>query len=945
MPILRAIACLVVLLSSLGQAAEDAYAVVTVSQLTITKGALPMTVGGQRNFDLWRRWNVVQAMPPYAVIAGGGEALVEAELGERWNPRPVDANALRVAIRAPAGKPVAGTLFVPKPDYSGMVAVSFTVPVDAFKAENQAEFNRLKSAHYAGLIARGLPGAAWFRHQQRLLGDAATGSTPNRGRERFNLDDTLDLFTGGRAVSENLQLDRNLNIQQELTETSDPAAKPTAPAADKPVEVSTLEGITVREFDWAPLVKELKPKLDPLAAVIPADQHALFFSSFAAMTALMDEADAAGTPILRAFEERSEDAHTKGRYQKQLCLEMTELARRFGPQVVASVACTGSDPYLRTGTDLAILFEPKQPELLTTFLAGKLAAAVQAGAKAVSGTESGVAYTGAVSADRGVCSYQATVGKAVVVTNSLAQLRRLAAVAQGQAPALASAPEYLFFRDRYKLGDDQGALLVLTDATIRRWCSARWRIGDSRRTRAAAILAELTAANHQVLVTGSLGGKPDLAAKGLGAVTLAGSAVQSSLYGNLGFLTPIAELALDQATKPEAEAYQRFRDRYQSNWRAYFDPIALQLTLHERTIAADLTVMPLIAGTEYREMTEITRDAKIPTTAADSHADAVAQLVMAINAESQHFRQAGGMLSGMGGQFEANPFGWLGEAVSLYVDADPFWEELAKAEKPDHFMEENAYRLPLALHAEVKDSLKLVAFLATLHGFVDQSAPGMTRWETRTYLDLPYVRVSPGEGEGARMIPNGDKLAIYYCATPSALVVTLNEEVLKRALDRREMRRKAKAEGKALPPPAPWLGDSLCLRVGERFLPLIQAFGRASPEFGVQDRQRLLAWASLPILNEWKRLFPDQDPVAVHEKLWQTALSCPGGGAYAWNEEWQTMESSVYGCPAAPKDGPGLPAGLSDLAAADFGLTFEDQGLRARMLLTKTPVEKTPPKK
>jgi len=28
------------------------------------------------------------------------------------------------------------------------------------------------------------------------------------------------------------------------------------------------------------------------------------------------------------------------------------------------------------------------------------------------------------------------------------------------------------------------------------------------------------------------------------------------------------------------------------------------------------------------------------------------------------------------------------------------------------------------------------------------------------------------------------------------------------------------------------------------------------------------AWANLPVLNEWRRLFPDRDPVDVHEEIW-----------------------------------------------------------------------------
>ena len=66
--------------------------------------------------------------------------------------------------------------------------------------------------------------------------------------------------------------------------------------------------------------------------------------------------------------------------------------------------------------------------------------------------------------------------------------------------------------------------------------------------------------------------------------------------------------------------------------------------------------------------------------------------------------------------------------------------------------------------------------------------------------------------------------------------------------------------------------------------------------------------------------------MALHEKFWQDRLLCPGGGEYVWNDQWQTMESTVYGCPGAPKDGPPAPPLLNAIKQGNFGLTFEDQG-------------------
>src|SRR5438874_10843722 len=99
-----------------------------------------------------------------------------------------------------------------------MDAVEFRVSARAGTSEKsaEAEFNALKAAHYKPLLARNIPGGAWFRHQL----DTCKGSKPAldarepRHRERGDSQQELfGLFSGGRAISENLQLDRNMLAQ------------------------------------------------------------------------------------------------------------------------------------------------------------------------------------------------------------------------------------------------------------------------------------------------------------------------------------------------------------------------------------------------------------------------------------------------------------------------------------------------------------------------------------------------------------------------------------------------------------------------------------------------------------------------------------------------------------------------------------------------------------
>ncbi|MGE3317257.1 MAG: hypothetical protein AB7O26_19235, partial [Planctomycetaceae bacterium] len=760
------------------------------------------------------------------------------------------------------------------------------------------------------------------------------------------LEETFDVFSGGKAISENLQLDRLL---------------PTSNPEEASVEISSLPGITVAELDWGPLTKDLKPELDPLAAVIPSDQHALFFPTFRALLQMIDEAELNGTPLLQTVQPRSESARVRERYEKQLCLSATALAKILGDQVIASVAFTGSDPYFPTGTDVAVLFEAKNAPVLQAHLVTQQASAIKGDAecKIADGSIGSVKYTGAVSSDRSICSYVAVLGKTVVVTNSLVQLRKIVDASTGASEPLAALPEYKFFRNRYVRNGGETGLLIITDKAIRRWCSATWRIAASRRARATAVISHYQADSAKSLLSGTV--EPHdvstiLQVPDLGKLRLTKKGMSSSTYGTLEFQTPIVELDLSKVTKTEAQTYERWREGYQRNWSQFFDPIAVSLTVKKDRLLADVTVMPLIDSSEYRRQIELSSGAELKPGSGDPHAGSLVHWTMAINTKSEHLKWANNFLEGPA---RVSILGWLGESISIYADPDPFWGELAAAAKPrdgapttrepsSEFMEQNLHRLPVAFTAEVKDPLKLALFLGGIRTFGEQAAPGLVNWKNLEHKGHPYVRITPSES-GRQAAPFVNKLAIHYAAMPDLFILSLNEDLLKRALERRPAPKKddanestpeKQAESNTPPatPPAeaapksdptrPWLGKNVALQINRDAINMFtQIVGRQQYQQLMQAR----AWSNIAILNEWKRLNPQDDPSAVQRQLWRTDLVCPGGGKYVWNEEYRTMESTVYGHPGAPKSSEAVPKALETARWLDFGLTFENRGLRANL--------------
>jgi hypothetical protein len=225
-------------------ATADVYYVQPISELKIDQGERP---GGEdrATVDYRLRWRGL-ALQPYAVLDGEGDIFVTpmamgSPLTRRWGfGRGELTGTASVAIRVPQARDITGTIYQPKSDYSGMVALKFSLAADQGQEELRESFLQAKLQHYRALLSRNAPGTAWFRHQARVtrkdLGLKAETDENRVNTFRFrgsSLEETYALASGGRAVSENLQLDRLLPVA----------------AVDQPtVELESIKGITNQAF-------------------------------------------------------------------------------------------------------------------------------------------------------------------------------------------------------------------------------------------------------------------------------------------------------------------------------------------------------------------------------------------------------------------------------------------------------------------------------------------------------------------------------------------------------------------------------------------------------------------------------------------------------------------------------------------------------------------------
>ncbi|WP_165227710.1 hypothetical protein [Aquisphaera insulae] len=959
------------IVSSAGARDEDTIVISSVSALKLEPGGLipaeskrPTTPA---SVNLGYRCQPEEM--PYVVLDGPGEAYVGVswpqgrtipEPGGTWPLSPLghlygdDVVAARVPA-SPDRREIRGRIVFP--GEKGMTSASFVLPIRKTTDESKRAFGISKRSYFECLLYQGGPGAPWFLRQiaaaRDVLGEphsdaARVRRIPNTSDLRFrarSMEDTFSLFGGGRAIDENLQLDRPLPL---TGNGDDPDEAPQAgrvprPTATGPVKIDSLTGITVAEIDWKHRLQGRTPSLDPLARAIPADQHALFIANLDAADNLLRLLRDRAFPLLGTAGRADEALPVQQRYERQLGVTVDEILlfqkKVAGDRAIRSLAISGSDPYLATGTDLALIFEVTDPSALVDFLKGRIEAAgrhVDPAVHIVEEVCEGGKVRVARSSDRSLSAFLASWDDLVLLTNSRWQVQQVGKTIAGKLPRLADAPEYTFFRDRYpRGGEDENGLIVLTDAAIRRWCGPKWRIGSSRRLRAAGRLVSLQA-NHMAEIAGDTAkGLPLQANRAshaidLGGLSLTRGGVLSQVYGTLANPTPIADLPLEEATAEEAAGYKLWRDGYQRNLRQYFDPIAIRLGGRpDRSIAMDLSVMPLIASSEYREFIDLVGASKIGPGDGDPHPSSLLHGILAIDIKAAIAQNMGNDVTRLTQMPPQIALGWIGASVSLFLDDDPTWRESLGTPPSLERAIEHPEKIPAGLQIASTDGTKLALFLAAARAYLDQSAPGMLNFEVRKHGQRDYVHVGMKDGAGGGPASG---MTLYYAATPRALVISPVEKVVLRFLDRLD----AKSAGNE-PKPSPtgpepaWLGESLALKLDPAVIPILSTLG--SPT--ILERLRLQSWANLPILNEYHRLFPDRDPLLLHETLWGTRLTCPGGGRYVWNDTWKTMESTAFGCPAAPRteQASGLATASRDLKSLRFGLTFEDQGLRARVAI------------
>ncbi len=588
--------------------------------------------------------------------------------------------------------------------------------------------------------------------------------------------------------------------------------------AERSIDVGDVRGITIGEHPWEKMMGDRKPSPEPLARLVPHDNYYVHFKNIVRLIEFGELLDQWGTSLSRAYEVNSRDYQIKERLEKQLCLQSSSLGKLLGPLVVKSLAITGSDPYVREGSDVTVIFHVANRQLFLAGLDPFLAAARKEFGKALRESRTDyhkITVESHVTPLREVSLHRAVFDEYVVYSNSPVGLRRVLDAYQGRQKRLADARDFQYMRTNFRLEDkEEDGFVFLSDAFLRRLVGPADKIKEQRRREALTSLFMLTdGALFSAWETGKLPAdqKALLAASGLKADELyspegaaptwdaARQTAVSPVYNTIHFATPLIELPIDRITPTERADYERFRLAYLTNWRNYFDPIGIRLSLTANKVRVETYILPLVRNSNYNELKRITGGGTLSIDPSDVSPATVAQLLVHIAPDARErrlLREAVRQRPRRRPRRERNREGnWIGRWLLVRLDDSPAYARLAEwwvrqeidprtaKEGPEAVQETVSLfqQIPLTVGLEIKHPVIFTGILVALRN----SIQGLEWDEVETYKGVLITRVKAYA-----------TFTVYFIRLDGAFYMSFSPASLKDLVDRARARKEEKGKGK-----------------------------------------------------------------------------------------------------------------------------------------------------
>jgi hypothetical protein len=764
----------------------------------------------------------------------------------------------------------------------------------------------------------------------------SAGAARQENEISSELGNLMDTTTGRLSVQRALESRRRLLMVAAKQKPSVPLEKVRAPE--------------LAHHPWAELSAALKQTTpdEPLARATPAEFYFARARDFGKFLDLITDIETFGQPVADLLDEHAEQRGTFARYEAELALERSALTRILGPAVVSELALMGSDPYIHEGSDITLIFRVKNAALFSSGLLGSLARHTTAhpDVKESTFTEEGVTVTVRRSADGRIRQHRATLDDLELVSNSPAAIRRVIRTVRGKHPSLASEPDFKYMLER-DASTPSDQLLYFGDRFVAQVIGPAQKIAEARRQIA---LGELMVPGYAALALGLVDGRApktlaallkarflrpeELRHAGGGAIAWEPGRAAKSPWGSPAALEPLIDLpAVTRVTPAEQVGYESFSRYYEGMWSERIDPVALRLSQppkqgKTRVISADLRVLPTLRR-EYQSMMRTVGNARLGVP--PLLGGLAGMIGLGEEASIRRELTQMGRVFGGGKRFT---FDWLGDYALLGVATR---NELANAThqllseqldlpaaepapSPLSNVARTAVNLPIYAAIGVKSRVAAGVFLTAVRVMSRDAAIGLANWESAgRYRGQEIVAI--------RFEERGFKAAVYYALTESALVLSLNEEVLHQVLDQLAVRPPTLlVKGKPEPADAGQVVVELSGNKGDAlFQSLAFAAGAA---WGLQGNgSRDLARSVLLGARD-----QSSDPIAVRELMRAylgTVAVTPDGKEYSLAPDGVrdpvrgTDHAPVY--PALPVPGSPLEDVLTRLARVRTALSFDDE--------------------
>lgn len=559
-------------------------------------------------------------------VESGDCRLVTARMPYPGQPAEVDEDeeTLTSAGKEPRQFTVTGRYSRPGPvrlvvraraandSFKPLLKLSFSLPGEAID-NPEVRRNWAEQQQYA--IASADPrGEDSFSQYWNIVIAPRYGLSPNlhEASSRFRRDppDLYSVFTGAAAIQESLQLELLGSGPQNPSQRESIANAAKNGRGDVPI--TSLSGPAIKSHPFKEMLKERTPQLPSLAAVIPADQYAVFFANISKQIELTDLMDEWGGNLLHQAQAEARDFKVRGKISRQLCLEDSLLTRLFGDRVITEMAYTGNDPFLKEGTAFTVLFSLKDQSRFRKQLEKRYAAAAEQGAVRSAFASNGMTGMSVVSADRSISSHTLIMGDTAVVSTSLIALERVVATKSGRLTSLAQSDDFRYMRTVFpQNAGEEDIFIYLSDPHIRTLVGPRWKIGEARRMRCSATMAMIANARlwfraeqgreptmAELVSGGYLGSAgPDCPDHGSYSIDREGRPY-CSLHNRPGLLTPVGDVPLERVSTQEAAQYKAFMENYNRYWTQFFDPIGIRVKMG-KDIRIQTCILPLIENSWY----------------------------------------------------------------------------------------------------------------------------------------------------------------------------------------------------------------------------------------------------------------------------------------------------------------------------------------------------------